>query len=64
MAFGICLDFKLRKIFFRGVLEVVMQVNHRRCGIAHGGGPEYEPEPVGQVHESSEYMCHKYHPLP
>jgi hypothetical protein len=29
MAFGICLDFKLRKIVFRGVLEVVMQVNHR-----------------------------------
>jgi hypothetical protein len=29
MAFGICLDFKLRQIFFRGVLEVVMLVNHR-----------------------------------
>ena len=29
-SFGIRFDFKLRKIFFRGVLEVVMQVNHRR----------------------------------
>lgn len=64
MALGIGLNFKLRQIVFRGVLEVVMHVNDRRRGIALGGRAEYEPEPVGQVHKASEYMCHKSHPLP
>ena len=63
-ALGIRLDFELRKLILRGVLEVVMQVNNRRGGVTLGSWTKDEPQPVGQVHEASNYMCHKSHPLP
>jgi hypothetical protein len=64
VAFGIRLDFELCQFFFRGVLEVVMQVHHRCGGVTLGSWTKDEPQPVGQVHEASNYMCHKSHPLP